>query len=85
MIFRKFYEYVRKRKVMTGAQKISAGSNHFNRVTEYEQKVCYGPGSHNLAVQNQTSGPTCMTNRCWPRSGLDGKWDKEDSELRMYA
>ena len=63
MIFRKFYEYVGKRKVMTSAQKLRPGTNHFNRVTEYEQKVCYGSGSHNLAVQNQTSGPICMTNQ----------------------
>jgi hypothetical protein len=70
---------------MTSAQELCAGSNHFKRVTEYEQKVCYGPGSHNLAVQNQTSGPTCMTNQCWLRSGLVGKWDKEDFEPRIYA
>jgi hypothetical protein len=70
---------------MTSPQKLSAGTNHFGRVTEYEQKVCYGLGSHNLAVQNQTSGLICMTNLCLLLAGPGGKWDKEDFELRTYA
>jgi hypothetical protein len=85
MMLRKFYKYVGKWKEMTSAQKLSAGTNHFGRVTEYEQKVCYGSGSHNLAVQNQTSGLICMTNQCLLLSGPGGKWDKEDFELPTYA
>ena len=85
MIFRKFYKQVCKWKVMTSAQKFSAGTNHFDRVTEYEQKAYYGSSSHSLAVQNQTSGLTYMTNQCWLLSGPAGKWDKEGFELRTYA
>ena len=70
---------------MTSAQKLSAGAHHFDRVTEYEQKVCYGSDSHNLAVRNQTSGLICMTNQCLLPSGRGGKWDKEDVEPRTYA
>ena len=61
----------------SSAQELSAATNHFERVTEYEQKVCYGSGSHNLAVQNQTSGPICTTNQCWLLSGTGGKWDEK--------
>ena len=87
MVFRKFYKYVCEWKVMTSAQKLSAGTNHFDRVTEYEQKACYGSGSHSLAVQNQTSGRgrICMTNRCRQLLAPGGKWDKEDFELRTDA